>query len=300
MGTTIFGSVALDSVKTSFGKGSNLLGGSASYASLSASFFNKVDIISIVGIDFPKKYFSLFKEKGINVSSLEQKKGETFKWKAEYNKDMSCAKTLDTKLNVFENFIPKVSDNIDPKNILLLANIDPELQYYVLNKVKSTNLVVCDTMNLWIETKKKDLIKVMKKVDLFLMNEEEAKQFSGEKNLLNAAKFILSKGPKMLVIKKGEHGALFFYNKRLDFVVNAYLTNKAVDPTGAGDTFVGAMVGYISRSKKITDNVLRTSLVYGSILASFTVEDFSANGLLNITNKDLKKRYDFLKKVTRF
>ncbi len=299
MRLTVIGSVALDSVETPFGKRKEVLGGSATYASLSASFFTPVNLISVVGTDFPEKYIEIFRKREIDTAGLQRKKGKTFRWKARYHYDMSYAETLSTHLNVFEAFRPQVPESVRPKDNLLLANIDPELQSYIFEKIKPKGLVACDTMNLWIEHKRKDLCKLLKKVDLFLLNDAEARQLSNEKDLLDAARYISSKGAKMVVIKKGEHGALFF-SRGLRFIVPAYLPARLSDPTGAGDTFAGGVIGCISKEGKVTDKVLRRSLVYGSILASFTVEKFSAEGLLKATQKEINTRYRHFEKLTRF
>ena len=299
MKVSIIGSVALDSVETPFGKRKDVLGGSATYASLSASFFTPVNLISVVGTDFSKRHIKMFNGRRINTAGLEVKKGKTFRWKARYHYDLSYAETLGTYLNVFEGFKPSIPDNVTAKDNLLLANIDPELQSWIFHQLKPSGLVACDTMNHWIEHKRKALIKLLKKVDLFLLNDAEARQLSGEKNIVDAAKYIASKGPKMTVIKKGEHGALFF-SKGLRFMVPAYLLEKITDPTGAGDTFAGGMIGYLTNKPRITDRVLRRALVYGSILASFTVEKFSAEGLVKTSMKDVNKRYKHFEKLTRF
>ena len=299
MKLTIIGSVALDSVETPFGKREEVLGGSATYASLSASFFAPVNLISVVGTDFPKKYFKMFSDRNVDTAALEQKKGKTFRWKARYHYDLSYAETLSTHLNVFTDFRPTIPPSVTSKDNLLLANIDPELQGWIFEKVNPGGLVACDTMNLWIEHKKKPLLKLLKKVDLFLLNDAEARQLSGETNLLEAARYISDRGVKMIVIKKGEHGALFFSGK-LGFMVPAYLLEKISDPTGAGDTFAGGMIGYLSSRPRITDKVLRRSLVYGSILASFAVEEFSIEGLLKTTRADIDERYDHFEKLTKF
>jgi sugar/nucleoside kinase (ribokinase family) len=299
MKLTVIGSTALDSIETPFGKKKDILGGSATYSSISASFFAPVNLISVIGADFPQKYIRLFKKRSIDTTGLEQKKGKTFRWKAKYHYDMSYAETLDTKLGVFNGFRPVIPSNVSPKTNLLLANIDPELQSYIFHQIKPTGLVACDTMNHWISTSKKALVRLLKKVDLFLLNDAEARQLSGETNLLEAARFISSKGAKMTVIKKGEHGALFF-SKGLRFMVPAYLLETIKDPTGAGDTFAGGMLGYLSKYPKLTDKVLRRALVYGSIMASFAVERFSADGLLKTKPADIKKRVKHFEKLTKF
>ena len=300
MRLTVIGSIALDSIETPFGKREEILGGSATFSAVSASCFTPVNLISVVGTDFPKKYLNMFKKRDIDTRGLEIKKGKTFRWKAKYNYDLSYAKTLDTKLNVFQDFTkPVVPQNITSKDNLLLANIDPELQNWIFEKVKTTGLVACDTMNLWIEHKRKNLLKLLKKVDLFLLNDAEARQLSGESNLLDAARYITSRGVKMIVIKKGEHGSLFFYNG-LKFIVPAYLLEKIKDPTGAGDTFAGGMMGYLTGKPRITEKILRRALVYGSILATFSVEEFSVDGLLKAKSKDIQKRILHFEKLTKF
>ncbi|MFH1846716.1 MAG: PfkB family carbohydrate kinase [Candidatus Omnitrophota bacterium] len=299
MRLTIIGSMALDSVETPFGKKEDVLGGSAAYASVSGSFFAPVNLISVVGTDFPEQYITMFKKRNIDTTGLERKKGKTFRWKAKYHYDLSYAETLSTRLNVFEGFRPTIPANVTSKDNLLLANIDPDLQKWIFDQVKPRGIVACDTMNLWIEHKKKSLIKLLKNVDLFLLNDAEARQLSGETNLLDAARYIFDKGVKLIVIKKGEHGALFF-SKGLRFIVPAYLLEKISDPTGAGDTFAGGMMGYLSRGGKITDKILRRALVYGSILASFAVEAFSVDGLLRVRQANLEKRYKHFESLTKF
>jgi len=299
MRLTVIGSTALDTIETPFGKKEEILGGSATYSSLSASFFVPVNLISVVGTDFPKRYINMFDKRNIDTAGLEVKKGRTFRWAARYNYDLGYAETLKTELNVFDGFRPHIPSSVNAKDNLLLANIDPELQSFIFHQIKPAGLVACDTMNLWIEHSRKALLKLLKKVDIFLLNDAEARQLSGEKNLMEAARFIASKGAKMTIIKKGEHGALFFA-KGLRFMVPAYLLETINDPTGAGDTFAGGMLGYLSKSKKINDGVLRRALVYGSIMASFAVERFSADGLLKTKPSDIKKRYEHFEKLTKF
>ncbi|MCK4852144.1 MAG: sugar kinase [Candidatus Omnitrophica bacterium] len=299
MRVTVIGSVALDTVETPYGKREDVLGGSASYASLSASFFAPVNLISVVGTDFPKKYLAAFRKRDIDVTGVETKEGKTFRWKARYPADLSHAETLATGLNVFTDFKPSIPPNISSKDSLLLANIDPELQDRIFRSVKPEGIVACDTMNLWIEREKKALTRLLKKVDLFLLNDAEARQFSGEENLMDAARHIASKGARMVVIKKGEHGSLFF-SGGVCFVVPAYPLQAVKDPTGAGDTFAGGMMGYLSRRSKITDRDLRRSLVYGSILASFAVERFSVDGLLKTSPEKVNDRYRHFRSLTKF
>ena len=298
MSLTIIGSVALDTIETPYGNRKEILGGSATYASVSASFFSKVNLISVVGSDFPKKHIKLLGDRGVDIRGLEVRKGKTFRWKARY-RDLNAAETLSTHLNVFEGFKPNIPGHIKADGDLFLANIDPELQRCIFDKINPKGLVSCDTMNLWITHKKKSLEKLLKKVDLFLLNDAEASQLSGEKNLFEAAKYIAAKGAKMIVIKKGEHGALFF-SPKLRFIMPAYLLEKVKDPTGAGDTFAGGMAGYLARHKKISDAVLRKAMVYGSILASFAVEQFSAENLAKVDRKGINRRYRQFEKLTKF
>ncbi len=296
----VVGSVALDSIKTPFGKREDALGGSATFFSMAASFFNKVNIVATVGEDFPKRYLTLFKNRNIGIEGLTIcKGGKTFRWAGRYDCDLNTAHTLATHLNVFRDFNPQVPKDLKNPDILFLANIDPVLQHHVLQQVKKPRLVACDSMNFWIENKRKDLERILEKIDILLLNDAEARQFSGESNLLKAAQLIVSYGPKAVVIKRGEYGVLYFSGKS-HFAAPAYLLESVYDPTGAGDTFAGGMMGYLSRAKVINEATIRKSIVYGSILASFTVEDFSVNKLLEISKKDIEARYRQFRRMTKF
>ena len=299
MSILVIGSVALDSVETPFGKREGILGGSATFFSIAASFFSKVDIVAAVGEDFPKRYVSLFKNKGIGVDGLTVSKGKTFRWKGRYDYDLNTAHTISTHLNVFKDFDPYVPRHLRQPKFLFLANIDPDLQYNVLKQVKRPKLVACDSMNYWISTKRKSLERLFDKIDILLLNDAEARQFSGESNLIKAAQHIISFGPKAVIIKRGEHGVIYF-SKNAHFVAPAYLLETIYDPTGAGDTFAGGMVGYISRAGTISEAVIRKGIIYGSIMASFAVEDFSVNRLLEISKKDITQRFNHFTKITRF
>lgn len=299
MKLTIIGSVALDTIETPGVKKSEILGGSATYASFSASFFAPVNLISVVGRDFPRKYIHMLHKRGIDTAGLENKPGKTFRWVAKYDRDLSHAETLDTQLGVFQGFRPMIPDSISPKTNLLLANIAPELQNYIFHRIQPQGLVACDTMNHWIMSSRKALLSLLKKVDIFLLNDQEARMLSGEKNLLEAARFCEARGAKMVVIKKGEHGSLFF-SKGLSFMLPAYLLEEIEDPTGAGDTFAGGMLGYLSGRPRITSGDLRRALVYGTIMASFAVERFAADGLLKTRPADITRRVRHFEKLTRF
>ena len=299
MSILVVGSVALDSIETPFGNKKEVLGGSATFFSISASFFDKVNVIATVGEDFPKKYLKLLKSRGIGTDGIAVNKGKTFRWEGRYEQDMNIAHTLATHLNVFQDFAPRIPDSLKDLSVLFLANIDPDLQDSVLKQVNKPKLIACDSMNHWITSKKRSLEKFLHKVDIFFLNDAEARQFSGESNLMKAAKAINSKGPKSVVIKKGEHGVIY-YSKSGHFVAPAYPLEYVYDPTGAGDTFAGGVIGYLSRAGKIDAAMMRRSMVYGSIMASFAVEDFSVNRLLNIKLSDINKRYSDFKKLTRF
>jgi sugar/nucleoside kinase (ribokinase family) len=291
--------VALDSVETPFGKKDEILGGSATYFSLSASFFDKVNIIATVGEDFPKKYLKILNGRDIGTGGIAVSKGKTFRWQGRYENDLNVAHTIATHLNVFKDFSPKIPANLRKSKLLFLANIDPDLQDSVLRQMEGPHLIACDSMNHWIHNKKRSLEKFLHKVDIFFLNDAEARQFTGEANILKAAKAIVAGGPKSVIIKKGEHGAVYYSGKG-HFVAPAYPLEDVHDPTGAGDTFAGGVIGYLSSSGKVNDSVLRKSIVYGSIMASFAVEDFSVNRLLAISRADINNRYAEFKKFTRF
>ena len=299
MSILVVGSVAIDSVKTPFGKRLEALGGSATYFSVAASFFNKVNIVATVGEDFPKKYINLFKNKGIGTKGLHVAKGKTFRWEGRYDYDLNTAHTIATHLNVFQNFRPEVPKDLKNSKFVFLANIDPELQYNVLKQVTRPKLVACDSMNYWLEHKKGQFERLLDKVDMLLLNDSEARQFTGEPNLMRAARIIVDFGPKAVIIKKGEHGVIYF-SKDSHFIAPAYLLETVYDPTGAGDTFAGGMIGYLSKAGKVDEANIRKSIIYGSILASFAVEDFSVDRMLEISMDDINARYDHFKKITRF
>lgn len=299
MSILVVGSVAIDSVKTPFGKKDDVLGGSATYFSMAASFFNKVNLVATVGRDFPRKYVTLFRNKDIGIEALQVVKGKTFRWKGVYDYDLNTAHTIYTRLNVFKKFKPEIPHNLKSSPYVFLANIDPELQFNVLKQMSRPKVVACDSMNYWIEHKKPELEKLLDKIDILLLNDSEARQFTGESNLMKAARLIVSTGPGAVIIKKGEHGVLYF-SRNSHFIAPAYLLESIYDPTGAGDTFAGGMMGYLSTTKNISESEIRKSIIYGSILASFVVEDFSVNRLLEISMDDIRCRYNHFIKITKF
>jgi len=300
MSILVVGSVALDSLETPFGKAENALGGSATYFSVSASFFAPVNLVAVIGDDFPEEHVALLKRHGINIKGLETAKGKTFKWKGRYDYDLSNPQTVYTHLNVFKTFSPKIPAEYKRSDVVFLANIDPDLQSYVMKQVEKPGLTACDTMNYWIENKRKALLRTLKKVDIFLLNEAEARELTGESNLLKAGRAILALGPKKAIVKKGEHGVISF-TRDLVFSAPAYLLETINDPTGAGDTFAGGLMGYMRKSGRFSsDTEIRKGIIYGTIMASYAVEDFSVRRLTKLTYSDIQKRYHSYKQLTRY
>lgn len=294
------GSIAFDSVKTPFGSRDRALGGAANYFSLSASFFAPVGVVGVVGEDYPKEALKLLSQSTVDISGIVVKKGETFFWAGEYGEDLSEAKTLSTRLNVFSEFHPVLPKHYRKAEYLFLANADPETQLQVLQQVDGKPFVGADTMNFWITGKRKALLKTLKRVDLLTINETEAYLLSGSRNLVEASKCILDMGPKVLVVKRGEYGSVLFSEDEL-FSAPAYPLEVVVDPTGAGDTFAGGLMGYLARaSEEVNRDALRKAMVYGSVMASFVVEAFSFDRLLEVTGDDIQKRYKQFENMTYF
>ena len=299
MSVLIVGSVALDTIRTPLGACRKVLGGSAVFSAVSASYFSPVNLVAVVGKDFPVEYVSLMKDKGIDTEGLETADGDTFCWEGEYSGDFGDPRTIATHLNVFAAFQPRIPARYRNSKFLFLANIDPELQEKVLTQVNRPKLVLCDTMNFWINNKRKELLRLLKKVDIFLLNSMEARMLSGEHNLALAAKKLLKSGPKKIIIKKGEHGAIMF-SKDSTFTVPAYILDSVYDPTGAGDTFAGGLIGYLAKCGKVNNDTLRKAIVYGSIMATFAVEDFSVRKLALISRKEIQRRYKLFCRLTKF
>lgn len=299
MSVVVVGSVALDSIETPFEKRNSLLGGSATYFSLSARLFTKVGVVATVGRDFPDRYIKLLRTNNIDTEGLKIARGRTFKWKCRYGYDLSERRTIYTHLNVFKDFSPDIPPRYRDKKYLFLANIDPDQQGKVLSQAKRARFVACDTMNYWIEHKRASLLRLLRKVDALFINDSEARELTGEPNLIKAARWILKKGPRMAVIKKGEHGSIFATAKSL-FSVPAYPLTSVYDPTGAGDTFAGGFLGYLSSRNKINNDVLKKAIVYGTVTASFAVERFGPQRLLKLTSREVNSRYRAFQKLTRF
>jgi sugar/nucleoside kinase (ribokinase family) len=299
MGILVVGSVALDSIKTPFEARDDILGGSATYFSIAASYFTDVCMVAVIGEDFPEAYIDFFRKKGIETAGLQRKPGKTFRWKGAYEADMNVRTTLDTQLNVFADFNPELSPAYRKQRYLFLGNIDPELQYSVLEQMDNPEFVACDTMNIWIENKRESLLKTLKKIDLLVINDEEAWMLADCSNIVQAAKKILAMGPKRLVIKRGEYGAVLF-GPRTVFSVPSFPVENVVDPTGAGDAFAGGLVGYLANVAVDDEISMRKAVVYGSVMASFNISDFGARRLGELTFTEVEKRYREFCKITLF
>jgi cytidine kinase len=301
MPVLVVGSIAIDSIKTQLEERRDVLGGAASYASISASFFSPVNLVGIVGTDFPEEYVELFKSRGINLEGLEVANGKTMRWWGEYEWDMNRRRTLDLALNVFETFSPTIPESYRKTPIVLLGNISPVLQTHVLNQVEDPQFVVADTMDLWIATTKSALLNLLKRVDLLVLNDGEARQLTEETSLIRAGKKLIQLGPKYVAIKKGEHGCLLLGDDQF-FNCGAYPLEDIHDPTGAGDTFAGGFAGYLAGLGKaafdFTD--LKRAVVYGSLLASYSVESFSLEKLKALTPGDVTTRYEAFKEISNF
>ncbi len=296
----ILGSIALDSLETPFGKRKDVLGGSVSYASVASSLFSETNIVGVVGKDFPQQYIELLESKGINVEGLERANGKTFRWDGYYEYDMNQAHTLDTQLNVFADFCPKIPESYKDSKFIFLANIHPSLQMNVLEQFKNPNFVMLDTMNLWINTTQEELQKVISKVNLLLLNDAEARQLCKTPNLVEAARKLLMQGPSYVIIKKGEHGALLFTKAGEIFSAPAYPLEIIKDPTGAGDTFAGGFIGYLATCGEINFEQMKKAVIIGSVLASYTAEDFSLDKLKTVDYKDLCKRFCEFENLSNF
>jgi len=292
MSILVVGTVAFDAIETPFGKTEKIVGGAATYICMSSSFFTKeINLVSVVGDDFPKSAIKKLKSKFVDVAGLQVKKGErTFFWSGRYHNNMNNRDTLETQLNVLENFNPIIPDKYKNTEYLMLGNLMPGVQKKVLNQmIKRPKLIVLDTMNFWMDHFMEDLVEALKNIDVLTINDEEARQLSGEYSLVKAAKKILKMGPKYLIIKKGEHGALLF-NKKEVFFAPALPLEEVVDPTGAGDSFAGGFIGYLEKTNDISFENMKRAVIYGSALASFCVERFGTEKLDEITHKQIKFR----------
>lgn len=299
MSMLVVGSVAFDSVETPFGKAEEVLGGSATYFSTSASYFTDLRLVAVVGEDFPDEHVSALSGRGVDVQGLQKVPGKTFRWKGYYGFDLNQAHTLETHLNVFSSFNPEIPESYKDSEFVFLANIDPELQMKVLDQVRKPRFVACDTMNFWIEGKPEALKALLKRVDMFVINEGEARELAKEASLVKAAKIILGFGPKMLIIKRGEYGSLLFNGDSV-FSAPAFPLEEIFDPTGAGDSFAGGVMGHLASTGDLSEAGIRKAIIFGSVMASFNVEAFSLNRLNSLTQKDINTRYSEFKVLTHF
>jgi sugar/nucleoside kinase (ribokinase family) len=299
MSILVVGSVAYDTVETPFGKAERVLGGSASFFSVAASFFSPVRLVAVVGDDFGEAQLAAFRDRPIDLAGLERAKGLTFHWQGKYSYDLNSRDTLRTDLNVFEQFKPKIPASYRRSEHVFLGNIHPTLQREVLDQVEKPRLVACDTMNFWISGTPQELRETLKRVDILLINDGEARELSGEWNLVKAARAIKALGPRTLVVKKGEHGVLMF-SEQGSFAAPAFPLEEVFDPTGAGDTFAGGFMGYLASRDKIDEATLRRAVIMGSTLASFSVEAFSLERLLTLTRPEIEERFGLFKRLTHF
>jgi sugar/nucleoside kinase (ribokinase family) len=299
MSVLIVGSTALDSIKTPRAENPRLLGGSASHAAVAASFFSPVNLIGVVGEDFPKKYLALYRRHKIDLRGLQIQPGKTFHWSGEYELNMNNRRTLLTELGVFENFTPHLPDAHKASPFVLLANIAPALQHHVLDQMARPRFVVADTMDLWLNIALDDLLKLLPRLDGFVLNDSEAHQLTKEENVFVALKKIHRLGPKYVIIKKGSHGSILS-GPRGFFICPAYPLHKVVDPTGAGDSFVGGLMGFLAAARGSIENNFRRAMIYGSVTASFCCEGFGLNRTTKIKRADIEKRVKELEKLTKF
>lgn len=295
----VVGSVALDSVETPFGRADDVLGGSGTFFSSSASHFAPVQLVGVVGDDYPFDKLAPLAERGVDLSGVERTKGSSFRWRGRYRHDLNSAETLETHLGVFSHFAPKIPAQFRRAPFVFLANIDPRLQLQVLEQVEKPRLVACDTMNFWIESRRPELLELLKHVDLITINDAEARQLTEHSNLVHAARWILDRGPKHVLIKKGEHGA-FMFNRDSVFFAPAYPLESVFDPTGAGDSFAGGFIGYLASTGDLSDRAMRRAVVVGSAMGSFAVEKFSNTRLLEITRADIDARVQEFRELVAF
>ncbi len=299
MSILVVGSVALDSLETPFGKVSDTVGGSAVHFSAAASLFAPVQVVAVVGQDFPSEQLAFLERRGTDLSGIETVAGESFRWSGRYTHDLSLPETLETRLGVFADFHPRIPDGFRSPDLLFLGNIDPRLQLEVLDQVEGARLVACDTMNYWIEGSRDDLMRLLGRVDLLMANDGEIRQLAGQANLVTASRWVQEHGPSRVVVKKGEHGAILFHDEEI-FFVPGYPLEDLNDPTGAGDSFAGGFLGYLHGSIDLSDGALRRASVFGSAMGSFAVEDFGVRRLARLTREDVADRVRELRHMTQF
>ncbi|HEX8173708.1 MAG TPA: PfkB family carbohydrate kinase [Pyrinomonadaceae bacterium] len=300
MSLLVVGSVAFDAVETPFGKRDKMLGGSAAHFSISASFFTDVRVVAVVGGDFSREEEAVFKRHNVNISDLERvPEGKSFFWRGRYEYDLNTAHTLETQLNVFADFQPKLSDEAKRSRLAFLGNIQPDLQRGVRDQMAGAELIALDTMNMWIDIARDSLLETIKGVHVMIINDAEARQLAKEPNLIRAAHKIMEQGPRALVVKRGEYGAALF-TKDTYFAIPAYPLESVFDPTGAGDTFAGGFMGYLDSQEKLDDAAMRRAMIFGSVMASFNVEEFGTERVQRLTHEEINERFRAFKKMTHF
>jgi sugar/nucleoside kinase (ribokinase family) len=299
MSILVVGTVAFDSIETPFGSAERILGGSASYFALGASFFAPVRIVGVIGRDFPQEYLDLFTQRNIDLEGVKKESGDTFHWRGRYHEDINVRDTLELHLNVLAGFVPDLPEPYRDAEYVFLGNIDPLMQLEVLNQIRRMRLVVCDTMDHWIRENPDGLRQVLKRIEMLVINDSEARLLSGQSNIVRAAREILKMGPKVVLIKRGEYGVLQFSDSSI-FATPAYPLEEVFDPTGAGDSFAGGFLGQLARSGELTQQGIRRAIVYGSVVASFTVEDFGVKRLSSVTLRDIEERYKGFVQLTDF
>jgi sugar/nucleoside kinase (ribokinase family) len=299
MSLLVVGSVALDSIETPFGRIDDTLGGSATFFSAAASLYCGVQLVGVVGSDYPTRDLGFLERRGVDLSGLERAQGESFRWAGVYSYDLNSRETLETRLGVFADFQPKIPDGFRDAEWIFLGNIDPVLQLDVLQQVRAPRFVACDTMNFWINGKRDDLLRLLERVDLLMVNDSEARELSGDHNLLRAARWIQERGPQMVVVKKGEHGAILF-TKEFVFFAPGYPLEEVFDPTGAGDAFAGGFVGYLARAGSSDPLHLKRAMIYGSAMGSFAVERFGVERLIDLTAREVHDRVCQFRELTAF
>ena len=299
MSVLVVGSVALDSVETPFGKAEDVLGGSATFFSASASHLTKVSVVGVIGSDYPVAKLDPLKERGVDFSGLEHAEGSSFRWRGRYRHDLNSAETLETHLGVFSRFSPKIPEKLRSAPYLFLANIDPRLQLNVLQQVNKPKLIACDTMNFWIQSRRADVLALLEHVDLVTLNDSEARQLTEKVNLVQAAQWIMARGPRHVIIKKGEHGAFMFSEKSI-FFAPAFPLESVFDPTGAGDAFAGGFIGYLAATGDLSEANMRRAVIYGSVMGSFAVEKFSIERLMTVTRAEIDQRMRDMRRLVAF
>ncbi len=299
MSILVVGTVAFDSIETPYGSAERVLGGSASYFALAGSFFAPVNVVGVIGRDFPESYLDIFKRRGVNTEGLMRGEEETFYWRGRYHEDLNVRDTIEVHLNVLSGFVPRIPASYRDVDYVFLGNIDPSMQIQVLDQLKRARMVACDTMDYWIQGSAGPLREVLSRVEALVINDSEARLLSGDHNIVRAARAILKMGPKTVLIKRGEYGVLQFSDSSI-FATPAYPLEEVFDPTGAGDSFAGGFFGQLARSRDHSDRGLRRAIVYGSVVASFAVEDFGLKRLTTLSLADIEERYQRFLRLTDF